>query len=77
MRAGPKGTVTADPLDLSGYPRNRARRREKFVADHLVTPRGHGAGKPFRLRPFQRQIIRGAYAPGIRTAVVSIPTGQR
>ncbi|HEY7053687.1 MAG TPA: terminase large subunit, partial [Mycobacterium sp.] len=73
MRAGPKGTVTANPLELKGYPSNRARRREKFITDYLVTPRGHGAGKPFRLRPFQRQIIRGAFAPGVRTALVSIP----
>jgi phage terminase large subunit-like protein len=73
MRAGPKGTVIADPLVFSRYPADRARRREKFIADHLVTPRGHGAGEPFKLRPFQKQIIRGAFGPGVRTAVVSIP----
>lgn len=73
MRAGPKGVVSADPLDLGGYPADRAERRMRFVADHLVTPRGHGAGEPFNLRQFQRQIVQGAFAPGIRTALVSIP----
>lgn len=73
MRAGPKGTVRAVPLDFSRYPADRARRREKFIGQYLVTPRGHGAGEPFRLRTFQREIIGGAFAPGIRTALVSIP----
>jgi phage terminase large subunit-like protein len=73
MKAGPKGSVTADPLSFAGWPTGRARRREKFITEFLITPRGHGAGKPFKLRPFQREIIRGAFAPGIRTAVVSIP----
>jgi phage terminase large subunit-like protein len=73
MRAGPKGTIDVPRLDLSGYPRRRSGLRERFIADHLITPRGHGAGEPLALRPFQREIIRGAFAPGIRTALVSIP----
>lgn len=73
MRAGPKGAVTADPLAFTGWPAGRARRRERFIGEFLVTPRGHGAGEPFKLRPFQRDIVRGAFAPGIRTALVSIP----
>lgn len=73
MRAGPKGTVTAEPLSFEGWPRCRAKRRERFIGEYLVTPRGLGAGKPFELRPFQREIIRGAFAPGVRTALVSIP----
>ncbi len=73
MRAGPKGSVTAEPLDLSRYPAHRARRRERFVGEYLITPRGSGAGEPLALRPFQREIIRGAFAPAIRTALVSIP----
>lgn len=73
MRAGPKGSIKADPLELSGFPRSRAARREKFIAEYLVTPRGHGAGEPFTLRPFQRDIVRGAFAPGVRTALISLP----
>jgi phage terminase large subunit-like protein len=73
MRAGPKGTVTADPLDSSSYSTGRAKRRGRFSADYLVTPRRQRAAKPFKLRPFQREIIRAAFAPGIRSAWVSIP----
>lgn len=73
MRAGPKGTITVPPLEFTGWPRDRARRRERFVREYLKVPRGHGAGKPVRLREFQREIVRGAFAPGIRTALVSIP----
>lgn len=73
MRAGPKGAVTADPLDFTGWPAGRAKRRERFISEFLITPRGVGANEPFKLRSFQQDIIRGAYAPGIRTALVSIP----
>jgi phage terminase large subunit-like protein len=73
VRAGPKGTIDAQPLDFRGWARSRAKRRERFISEYLITPRGQGAGDPFRLRPFQREIIGGAFAPGIRTALVSIP----
>lgn len=73
MRAGPKGTVSVDPLDFSGWPAGRAKRRERFIGEYLLTPRGVGAGEPFELRPFQREIVRGAFAPGVRTGLVSIP----
>lgn len=72
MRAGPKGTVKAAPLDFSGYPVDRAERRLRFIADYLMVPKGVGAGKPVRLRGFQREIITGAFAPGIRTGLVSV-----
>jgi phage terminase large subunit-like protein len=65
--------VSADPLSFARWPADRAKRRERFIGEYLVTPRGHGAGEPFKLRPFQREIIRGSFAPGIRSAVVSIP----
>ncbi len=73
MKAGPKGAVTVDPLAFDRWPASRARRRERFIADYLITPRGLGAGGSFKLRPFQREIVRGAFAPGVRTALVSIP----
>lgn len=73
MRAGPKGAVKVPPLTFKGWPRDRAKRRERFVREFLRVPRGHGAGGPFLLRGFQRQIVRAAFAPGIRTALVSIP----
>lgn len=73
MKAGPKAPVTADPLDLTGWPRDRARRRVRFVEEYVKVPKGVGALEAFRLRDFQKEIIRGAYAPGIRTALVSLP----
>ena len=73
MKAGPKREIDAPPLDFKGWPRDRAKRRERFIREFIVTPRGHGAGKPFVLRVFQREIVRGAYAEGVRTALVSIP----
>lgn len=73
MKSGAKGTITAEPLDFSDYPADRAARRERFVAEFLLTPKGAGAGEPFRLREWQLDIVRGAFALGVRTAVVSLP----
>lgn len=73
MRAGPKGSVKAKPLTFARYPAGRAARRERFIAEHLVVPKGVGAREPFTLRPFQREIVRGAFAPGVRSALVSLP----
>ena len=73
LKAGPKAAVTAEPLDFAGWPRDRAKRRERFVREFVVTPKGAGALKAFRLRPWQREIVRGAYAPGVRTALISLP----
>ena len=72
MKAGPKGAIKALPLDLSGLPEGRADRRLAFIAEYLVVPKGVGAGKPVRLRDFQVEIIEGAFAPGIRTGLVSV-----
>lgn len=73
LKAGPKAAITAEPLDFSGWPVARAARRERFVAEFVVTPKGEGALSPFRLRGWQQEIVRGAYAPGVRTALVSLP----
>ncbi|MGY4709069.1 terminase large subunit domain-containing protein [Mycolicibacterium sp. CBM1] len=73
MKAGPKRQISVAPLDFGDYPEDRAARRQEFIGDYLITPRGHGAKQPFKLRAFQNEIITGAFAPRIRTAVVSIP----
>jgi len=73
MRAGPKGSVKVKPIDFSALSTDRAARREDFISAFLITPRGHGAKEPFNLRDFQREIIRGSFAPKIRTSVISIP----
>jgi hypothetical protein len=56
VKAGPKAAVDPSPLALRG-----SRRRElavaRFAADYIRAPRGHGARKPLRLRPWQRELI--------------------
>lgn len=74
--AGPKKAITAPPLDLSGLPKGRAGRYIGFIGSFLIVPKGHGAGKPVKLRPFQKEIVRGAFGKGIRTALVSMPRGN-
>lgn len=76
MKSGAKGTISVEPLDFTGWPRDRARRRLRFVREFLLVPKGHRVGNPVRLRGFQTEIVRGAFAPGIRTAVVSVPRGN-
>jgi phage terminase large subunit-like protein len=73
VRAGPKQQVLSTPLTFKNWPKDRAKRREKFIREYIRIPRGAGVGKPFRLQPFQQEITRGAFAPGVRTALVSMP----
>ena len=73
---GPKKAITAAPLDVSGYPEGRAERRLTFIREHVITPRGVGAREPFKVRAFQEEIIRGAYAEGVQQALVSMPRGN-
>lgn len=73
MKAGPKGQIAVPPLDFKGWPRDRAKRRLRFIGKYVITPKGVGAEAPMRLRPWQREIITGAFAPGVRTALVSVP----
>ena len=73
MRPGPKVLEDVEPLDFSHYPTDRAERRIRFISEYLLVPKGVGAGGPFDLRDFQRELITGAFAEGIRTALISIP----
>lgn len=76
MRAGPKRAVTAEPLDLSRLPGQRGRRAIAFAEGFLKVPKGKGARRPVKLRPWQRRIVRGALRPGVRQALVSMPRGN-
>lgn len=71
--AGPKKAITAAPLEFDGYPVDRAERRLRFIREYVITPRGRGAREPFKVRDFQDEIIRGAFAPGVSQALVSLP----
>lgn len=73
IKAGPKAPIDVEPLDLSGISSSRAKRRIDFIERFVLTPKGVGAGEPMKLRSFQKDLIRGAYAKGIRTSLVSMP----
>lgn len=79
MRAGPKAAVTAAPLDFSGLPAPGWKRVDAFAKAYLQVPKGTGAGAPFRLRPWQRDIVRELYPQrGVRPrqGLVSMPRGN-
>lgn len=73
MQAGPKGRIKVDPLVFKGWPKDRAKRRLKFIRNYVLTPKGKGALKPFRVRDWQKEIIEGAFSAGVRSALVSLP----
>jgi phage terminase large subunit-like protein len=77
VRAGPKGTVTAPPLDLRRLPKGGGARCIAFVERYITVPKGTGAKRRLRLRPWQREIVRGVLDdPRPRQALVSIPAGN-
>ena len=80
LRAGPKAAVTAAPLDLSMLPAKRDYRRvDAFAREFLRVPKGTGALGTFRLRPWQRQIVKAMYPPTgkrPRQGLVSMPRGN-
>lgn len=57
IKAGPKGKITAEPLEFTGWPRDRAKRRERFVREFVNVPKGVGALKPLKLRSWQTEIV--------------------
>lgn len=73
IKAGPKGPITVDALDLSMLPKARAARRIKFIETYCIVPKGVGAGDLVKLRTFQKDIIKGAFGKNIRTGLVSMP----
>jgi phage terminase large subunit-like protein len=77
MRAGPKGQVTAPPLDLRRLPRQGGARATRFIERYVTVPKGTGARRRLKLRPWQCEIV-GAVMdePRPRQALVSIPAGN-
>lgn len=73
MKAGPKAPVTVGPLTGRGLPPVGPDRVVAWCERYLRVPKGVGAGKPLVLRDFQREIVAKAYAPGVRTALASLP----
>lgn len=68
--------MTAAPLDLTGLPASGGARIVTFIHRYLLTPKGHGAREPMRLRPWQREIVHGLYRPGVRQGLVAMPRGN-
>jgi phage terminase large subunit-like protein len=77
MRAGPKGQVTAPPLNLRRLPRRGGARAIAFIERYVTVPKGTGARRRMKLRPWQREIVRGVLDdPRPRQALVAIPAGN-
>ena len=47
---------------------------ERYI-EGLVIPQGRFAGQPFRLFPWQRRFLKGAFQPGIADAALSVGRG--
>jgi phage terminase large subunit-like protein len=77
MKAGPKGTIAAPPLDLRRLPKRGGSRAIAFVERYVTLPKGTGARRRMRLRPWQRAIVHGLLdEPRPRQGLVSIPAGN-
>ena len=52
----------------------RGERNIKWIEIHCYIPEGRDIGKPVRLRPWQRDIIKGIYdnPAGTRRAIISV-----
>lgn len=73
MKAGVKQAIEVDPFDFSDYPEDFAEQVILFIESYCTIPTGVGAGELVVLAEFQKEIIRGTFADGIRQALVSMP----
>lgn len=81
LTKGPKTVADAGHVDLEGLPEKRDYRRiAAFAEQHLRVPKGKGAGGPFKLRRWQRDVIVKAMYPPTgrrpRQGLVSMPRGN-
>jgi phage terminase large subunit-like protein len=77
VKAGPKGTPTAPPLDLRRLPKAGGARCIAFCERYITVPKGTGAKHRLKLRPWQKAIVRGVLdEPRPRQALVAIPAGN-
>src|SRR5215218_1161781 len=77
MKAGPKGHITAPPLDLRRLPKRGGSRAVAFIERYVTVPKGTGARRRLKLRPWQREIVHGVLdEPRPRQALVSVPAGN-
>src|SRR5581483_11589772 len=77
LKAGPKTNVAASPLDLGHLDGlSEAERCIQFTEEFCVCPEGYGAGKPMRLRDWQREFLQGVYAPEVKIGALSVAKGN-
>lgn len=79
-KMGPKAATADHDLDLSMLPEKKDYRRiDAFMKEFVKVPKGTGARQPFRLRPWQRDIMRAMYPPTgkrPRQGLISLPRGN-
>ena len=79
-KMGPKAPVASYELDLSMLPEKRDYRRiDAFVSEFLKVPKGTGVGEPFKLRRWQRDVVKSLYPPTgkrPRQGLLSLPRGN-
>src|SRR6266487_3019598 len=76
-KRGPHGPNQAPPVDLSGLPEAGGARVIAFIERHLRVTKGQGVRDPFRIRPWQAEIIHGLFdEPRPRSGLIAIPVGN-
>lgn len=77
MQAGRKAAVDPSPLPFNTRLRG-SKRFAKFVRDFIVVPKGTGASKPLKLRPWQVELVGSVLdaKPMPRTSGWMLPRGQ-
>lgn len=55
---------------------DRAERAIAFITTYCIPSKGHGAGEPLQLAPFQRAWLRESLADGVRSSVLLLPRGN-
>jgi len=77
-KPGPKGEITAPPLDFSDAPPRGWERIVWFAETYLKVPKGVGAKEPFILRPWQVDIVKAMFPTEgrPRQGLVSLPRGN-
>ena len=74
---GPRKAVSNAPLSTRGLPACEPDRACAWIEKYCVVPKGSGAGKPLRLRQWQRDIVGTVFAEQMpRLAGISLPRGS-
>lgn len=63
------------PRNIQARPRNLAGRVRRYI-EGLIISQGAGRGEPFRVLPWERRFVNGAFATGIDTGAASAGRGN-